>query len=163
MLGRLLLSIDSIMLLSGGFLADWNETHVFNPRWPPYAKYFSASLSLPLLLLHPFALQRAWRYLGTNTHHFNRFHNAQTIALASILGGVTLYFTWRPASSQLIRNAYLAMATITGSVYWISGFMAYRFPNTDGLDPEFGGPGFPQAVPFTVGLSLAIAGFFLEW
>ncbi|KAH7141950.1 hypothetical protein EDB81DRAFT_843432 [Dactylonectria macrodidyma] len=129
MLGRLLLSIDSIMLLIGRFLADWNETHVFNPRWPPHAK----------------------------------FHNVQTIALASILGGVTLYFTWRPASSQLIRNAYLAMATITGSVHWISGFMAYFFPNTDGLDPEFGGPGFPQAAPFTVGLSLAIAGFFLEW
>jgi len=38
MLGRVLLTVDSIGLLFGAVIADWNETHVYNPRWPPHAK-----------------------------------------------------------------------------------------------------------------------------
>lgn len=38
MLGRILLTLDGAMLLFGAFLADWNETHIHNPRWPPHAK-----------------------------------------------------------------------------------------------------------------------------
>jgi hypothetical protein len=38
MLGRILLTVDSIILLLGAPLADYNHTHIFNPRWPPHAK-----------------------------------------------------------------------------------------------------------------------------
>lgn len=38
MFGRALLTLDSIMLLFGAFIADWNETHIHNPNWPPHAK-----------------------------------------------------------------------------------------------------------------------------
>lgn len=38
MFGRVLLTLDSVMLLFGAFLADYNHTHIFNPRWPPHAK-----------------------------------------------------------------------------------------------------------------------------
>ncbi len=30
----------------GGFLADWNRTHLFNPRWPPHAKFHDAQTLL---------------------------------------------------------------------------------------------------------------------
>ena len=38
-LGRCLFTINAAGLAVGGFLADWNATHIFNPRWPPHAKF----------------------------------------------------------------------------------------------------------------------------
>lgn len=39
MLGRALLTIDSLGLLLGAWFADYNsDSHIFNPRWPPHAK-----------------------------------------------------------------------------------------------------------------------------
>ncbi len=42
-------------------LADWNATHIYNPLWPPHAK----------------------------------FHNAQTMTIAVLLGVSGLVFLWR--------------------------------------------------------------------
>ena len=39
MLGKLLITIDAIGLLFGAPIADINKTHLFNPRWPPHAKF----------------------------------------------------------------------------------------------------------------------------
>ncbi|KAK1585762.1 uncharacterized protein LY79DRAFT_591247 [Colletotrichum navitas] len=36
MLGRILLTLEGVMLLFG-VLADWNETPIHSPRWPPHA------------------------------------------------------------------------------------------------------------------------------
>jgi len=38
MLGKLLLTVDAVALLLGAPIADYNHTHIFNPRWPPHAK-----------------------------------------------------------------------------------------------------------------------------
>lgn len=38
MLGKLLLTVDAAALLVGAIIADYNHTHIFNPRWPPHAK-----------------------------------------------------------------------------------------------------------------------------
>lgn len=38
-LGKILLTIDALGLLFGAPIADMNETHQYNPRWPPHAKY----------------------------------------------------------------------------------------------------------------------------
>ncbi|PQE29771.1 short-chain dehydrogenase protein [Rutstroemia sp. NJR-2017a WRK4] len=39
MLGKLLLTLSAAGQAFGSFLADFNETHVYNPRWPPHAKF----------------------------------------------------------------------------------------------------------------------------
>jgi hypothetical protein len=39
MLGRICLTVSALAQLTGPFIADFNETHVLNPRWPPHAKF----------------------------------------------------------------------------------------------------------------------------
>ncbi|KAH8904096.1 hypothetical protein BR93DRAFT_971170 [Coniochaeta sp. PMI_546] len=133
MLGKVLLTISSIGLILGSPMADYNHTHIFNPRWPPHAK----------------------------------FHTGQTITLSVTLGLMTLFLTYRPdltsaPSAQVLRKESLKLAAFTGSIYWLAGLAAYFFPGSDGLDPEFGGPGFPQGPMFTVFASCALLGAWLE-
>ncbi|KAF3766183.1 hypothetical protein M406DRAFT_60636 [Cryphonectria parasitica EP155] len=110
MFGRILLTVDSLGLIFGAWLADYNsESHIFNPRWPPHAKFhcgqtigLSTALGVATLFL-------AWRPLLV-----------------------------RSTSPAVARDS-LKMAAFTGSVYWLAGLAAILFPGTDGLDPEFGG------------------------
>lgn len=41
-IGRALLMSAAGLTLAGGFLADLNKTHLFNPRWTPHAKFHDA-------------------------------------------------------------------------------------------------------------------------
>jgi hypothetical protein len=38
-LGRVLITLALISTIVGPLLADWNESHVFNPEWPPHARF----------------------------------------------------------------------------------------------------------------------------
>lgn len=51
LVGRyLLLSVGALTAI-GGFLADLNKTHIFNPRWTPHAKFHDAMTILLALML----------------------------------------------------------------------------------------------------------------
>ena len=41
LVGRLLLTVALLSTVFGPIGADWNETHVFNPSWPPHARFHS--------------------------------------------------------------------------------------------------------------------------
>ena len=90
-----------------------------------------------------------------------RFHNGQTITLSVMLGLLTLYYTWRPVSG-LRKADSLATAVFCGSIYWLAGFCANFFPEANGLDLEFGGPGFPQAKIFGAFLAFGVVGWLFE-
>ncbi|KAI1438995.1 hypothetical protein GGR50DRAFT_690763 [Xylaria sp. CBS 124048] len=127
MLGRVLLTADAIIMTVGTLIADYfSETHLFNPNWPPHAK----------------------------------FHNAQTVFLAIILSATTLFYTWREAPSPQFRREFLRVAALTGSIYWIAGLLAILPPQTMGVDPEFGGPAFPQGKLF---LGCAVMAIIAPW
>ncbi|KAI1088475.1 hypothetical protein F5B19DRAFT_424741 [Rostrohypoxylon terebratum] len=130
MLGRLLLTFDALGMCIGTLKADcFNESHMFNPRWPPHAK----------------------------------FHNVQTISLAVILSIITLYYTWRHAETLKLRREFMFTSAWTGSIYWLAGFISILPPGTMGLDPEFGGPGFPQGYFFSAMMSCGLLGAWLEY
>ena len=40
--GKLILGTVAGLTAVGGFLADWNKTHLFNSNWPPHAKFHDA-------------------------------------------------------------------------------------------------------------------------
>jgi hypothetical protein len=86
-----------------------------------------------------------------------------------MLGVATLFFTWRPHPSGLSAlerksrtQDSLRIAGFAGSIYFIAGLVSILFPGTMGLDPEFGGPGFPQSPLFTSLIATAAAGTILE-
>ena len=51
MIGKALLTLSAIASCLGPFIADFNETHVLNPRWPPHARFHNGqTMSMGLLL-----------------------------------------------------------------------------------------------------------------
>lgn len=49
--GRKILTFVAGATAVGGFLVDWNRTHLFNPNWPPHARFHDAqTISLGALL-----------------------------------------------------------------------------------------------------------------
>jgi hypothetical protein len=75
------------------------------------------------------------------THIYNaawsghaKFHNAQTMLLATALGLIGLWFLWRKARD---RRLMLQVATIFISLYWVTQLGSILFPGTAFVDPEF--------------------------
>jgi hypothetical protein len=50
-LGRGLFFLGNLFYTAGSFYADWNVTHIHNPKWPPHAKFHNGqTMSLGVLL-----------------------------------------------------------------------------------------------------------------
>lgn len=125
-LGRMLLALTAIFTGTAAYFADWNATHIYNPHWPPHAK----------------------------------FHNAQTMVLASVTALVSLWllFSRSGAGGRLFR---LHMASLFASLYWLCLLPCIFFPGTAFYDAELGGYHRMPSI-FGVELNQAYgAGFFL--
>ncbi len=63
-IGKLLISLVAIFTAVSPYLADWNETHIYNPLWLPHAKFHNAQTMvlgafLGLLAIYCLWLRRA--------------------------------------------------------------------------------------------------------
>lgn len=59
-LGKVLLSLVGSSAAVGAFAADWNETHIYNPNWPPHAKFHNAQTMVFAVDLAAVSLYQLW-------------------------------------------------------------------------------------------------------
>ena len=59
--GRILITLGNMMYALGAFAADFNTTHVFNPRWPPHAKFHNGQTMTLGILLSVTSLAFLWK------------------------------------------------------------------------------------------------------
>jgi uncharacterized membrane protein len=64
MTGRILISLVSVLTIVTPWLADWNETHVFNDAWSPHARFHVGHTMLLGTVLGLLALHLTWRRTG---------------------------------------------------------------------------------------------------
>jgi len=55
-----LISLVAALTSSLAYVFDWNETHVYNPRWPPHAKFHNAQTLLLGPLSAAVSLWQLW-------------------------------------------------------------------------------------------------------
>ena len=64
MAGLLLLTAVNLFQVIGTYAADWNKTHIYNPNWPPHAKFHNAQTMAMAAVLAFVSLYFTWRKRG---------------------------------------------------------------------------------------------------
>jgi hypothetical protein len=59
--GKILISLVAAETAAGPYLADWNETHIYNPNWPPHAKFHNGQTMSMGAGLAAMTLWQLWR------------------------------------------------------------------------------------------------------
>jgi hypothetical protein len=62
--GAWIITLVALFAIIGPYAADWNETHIYNPRWTPHAKFHNAQTMLLGTGLGISALWFVWRRKG---------------------------------------------------------------------------------------------------
>ncbi|KAF1811679.1 hypothetical protein P152DRAFT_459151 [Eremomyces bilateralis CBS 781.70] len=147
--GNILLALVALFTSTGCYLADWNETHIHNPSWPPHAKFHNGqTMSMGLLL-------------GLLTAYY-QFRSAHLpFAVPSAKGKAT-------AEEQLAkqqRKMDVDTAAVVASLYWVTQASAAFYPGSSLVDPPnnpWKMSEAPQPMLDTVLLSMTVVGWWLE-
>lgn len=135
--GRTLITLANLSYSVGAFAADYSETHILNPRWPPHAKFHNGqTMTLSLLL----ALSST--YL--------------------LLRPALLPPSKDPARDRSELQWSAVHAAAVGSLYCFAGVCAILYPGTAWMGPEFGEGVGGQAVMFPAVMALEWVGAGLE-
>ena len=87
-IARLLFTLVAIVTSVGAFIADWNVTHIYNPRWPPHARFHNGQTMSMGVLLALATLLFTWRRAG----------DARTNGLAATLFAGVYWWTQAAAN-----------------------------------------------------------------
>ena len=87
--GRWLFTLVAVAVGGGGFLADFNASHIYNPRWPPHAKFHDGQTMAIGVLLALASLFFAWRRAGDQRTN---------VLAAGLLAGILF---WSQAAANL--------------------------------------------------------------
>ncbi|MFE1959375.1 DUF6640 family protein [Streptomyces sp. NPDC059479] len=67
--GRVLISLAAVTTAVGPYLADWNRTHIYNPAWPPHAKFHNAQTMSTGVALGALTVYNIWNPNGNAKHN----------------------------------------------------------------------------------------------
>lgn len=59
-IGKVLITLVAIWSAFGSYIFDWNKTHIYNPNWPPHAKFHNAQTMLLGTVIGLLALWIIW-------------------------------------------------------------------------------------------------------
>jgi hypothetical protein len=62
--GRVILTVIAVGTIVSPYIADWNATHIYNPLWPPHAKFHNAQTMVMGVMLGISGLFFLWRQRG---------------------------------------------------------------------------------------------------
>ena len=74
--GKILITLVVAWAAFGPYIFDWNKTHIYNPNWPPHAKFHNAQTMLLGTALGLFSLWIIW---------YQKLHTLYKLRTASIL------------------------------------------------------------------------------
>ena len=75
--GKILISIAALYAAFGSYIFDWNITHIFNPRWPPHARFHNAQ---DMLLGTSLGLLALWVLWFQQTEKINKLRLSTILA-----------------------------------------------------------------------------------
>lgn len=64
--GKLLISFIGVFTALSPYIADWNKTHIYNPTWPPHAKFHNAQTMVLGALLGMLTIYSLWFRKGVD-------------------------------------------------------------------------------------------------
>lgn len=76
-IGKLLITLVALWAAGGSYIFDWNRTHIYNPNWPPHAKFHNAQT---MLLGTAVGLLALWVLWAQATISLNRLRLAAVLA-----------------------------------------------------------------------------------
>ena len=63
-IGKILITLVAVWATAGSYIFDWNKTHIYNPRWPPHAKFHNAQTMLLGTMIGLLSLYVLWLQKG---------------------------------------------------------------------------------------------------
>ncbi len=75
-----IVTLVALVTLIGPYAADWNHTHIYNPHWPPHAKFHNAQTMLLGTVLAFGALWYTWKPVQVALIRKNNFKVALFLA-----------------------------------------------------------------------------------
>ncbi|OAP57728.1 hypothetical protein AYL99_08466 [Fonsecaea erecta] len=172
--GRICLSLMALFTSTACYVADWNETHVKNPRWPPHARFHNGQTMSMGLCLGALTAYFAWRPVLAPAASSAPKKQQQQQQRGEIGAGQVADSKSNKSDSDSDSGAAgrdnergigekesITIAAVLGSLYWVTGLSGILYPGTKWTDPEFG-EGAPQAPIFVASAVLVWCGWWLE-
>ncbi|GAB7358201.1 hypothetical protein MBLNU230_g0354t1 [Neophaeotheca triangularis] len=133
---RILILLGNLFYGVGAFVADWSETHVLNPRWPPHAKFHNGQTMTLGVFLSLTSLYFAFRPAATVQQAKENTFNAALVGSFYCAAGLVaiLYPGTDWNDPEFEKPPQDVMFTVVVAMMWSAYLLEHR--RLAGLDKK---------------------------